>query len=76
MTMESRKMRRTLLASAALVTASLAVPAPAQTSPTYDPWCVEYFRNYCASRWQVENFASFSACWETYKNAACQYEYL
>ena len=69
-----KRMSATLLASAALAIAGLSGPASAQTYPEYDPWCVQYFKNYCASRWQVENFGSFSECWEYYKNASCRYE--
>ncbi len=75
MSMEFGKMSRTLMASAALVIASFAGAASAQTSPTYDPACVQYFKNYCAANWQSQGFASHSECWEAYKLAACQYEY-
>lgn len=72
MPMKFGKMSRTLLASAALVAASFSGAASAQT---FDPVCVQYFKNYCAANWQSQGFASFSECWETYKLAACQYEY-
>jgi len=68
------KMSRTLLACTTLAIGSLSGPASAQTYPEFDPWCVNYFKNYCAGRWQVEGFASFSACWDYYKNASCRYE--
>lgn len=59
-----------LTASLAIAAAGLAGPASAQYID-YDPWCVQYFKNYCAGRWQVENFATFSACWEYYIEASC-----
>jgi hypothetical protein len=76
MSMNLGKMGRTLLASAALVTASFAGVASAQTNPTFDPVCVQYFKNYCAANWQSQGFGSFTQCWEAYKLWACQYEYL
>ena len=52
-----KRMSGTLLASAALAIAGLSGSASAQTYPEYDPWCVNYFKNYCPGRWQVEGFA-------------------
>lgn len=69
------KKTRTLLASAVLATTSLAAPASAQWGPGYDTACVLYFRNWCANRWQVEGFASFSACLIFYSDLHCRSEY-
>lgn len=75
MPMGFRKMSRALLASAALTTAGLLVPASAKAQVGYDAWCVQYFKNWCANRWQVEGFASFSECWTYYKELQCRYEW-
>jgi hypothetical protein len=67
---------RALLASAALVAASLCVPASANAQDvTYNAWCVQYFKNWCAGHWQAENFTSFTACWDFYKELQCRYEW-
>lgn len=65
----------TLLASAALATASLMAPASAKAQEPYNAWCVQYFKNWCAGHWQAEGFASFSECWTFYKELQCRYDW-
>ena len=75
MPMKFGKRAGTLLASAVLATTSLAGPASAQWGPGYDTACVLYFRNWCANRWQVENFESFSECLTFYSDLHCRSEW-
>jgi hypothetical protein len=72
MPMKFGKRAGTLLASAVLATTSLTAPASAQWGPGYDTACVLYFRNWCASRWQVENFGSFAECHTFYSDLHCR----
>lgn len=72
-----KKTSGTLLASAALAVAGLMAPASASAQEVviYNGWCSQYFKNWCAGRWQIENFTSFSECWAYYQELQCRYEY-
>ncbi len=75
MPMRFRRMSQTLLASAALVTASLMVPASAKAQGPYNAWCMQYFKNWCSGHWQAEGFASFSECMIFYLELQCRYDW-
>jgi len=71
-----KRMSGRLLAWAALAGAGLMVPASVNAQDVYyNGWCVQYFKNWCAGQWQAENFASFTECWDYYKELQCRYEW-
>ena len=65
-----RRMSGTLLASAALATASLLVPASAYAQSAYMPPCVISVRSYCLFNWQT-GWESYDECIEILTEALC-----
>lgn len=66
-----RRMSGTLLASAALATASLLVPASAYAQSAYVPPCVISVRNLCFNNWQ-QGYESYAECVEILTEALCE----
>ena len=70
MSMESGKMSRTLLASAALAAAALFAPAPAQA---IDMRCRTAVWQYCSANWEALGFWGEYDCSSFWYDAACLY---
>ena len=65
-------LKRTTGFVAALATAGLLMPAPAQAQAWYSEVCIQYYRDYCVANWQRQGFASSAHCAEWYKENACK----
>lgn len=51
-----------LLASAALATAGLLIPASADARPLYDWRCEQRMHDYCAANWEAEGYPYYQTC--------------
>lgn len=68
-----KRMSGTLLASVALATLGLFVPASAHARPIYDAGCVQAVKAHCAANWQAHGWSSYDECVYEIVAAVCWY---